>query len=44
MKSYIYIDRIGLDDLRMVEQPDPTPGPHVAMAGSRAGFEMMARA
>lgn len=36
MKAYTYVDRISLDDLRPVEVPDPTPGPHEVVLRMRA--------
>lgn len=26
IKAYVYTERVSLDDLRLVERPDPTPG------------------
>lgn len=36
MRAWTYVDRIALDDLRAVERPDPTPGPHDVVLRMRA--------
>jgi len=36
MKAYAYVNRIGLDDLRMIELPDPQPGPYDILLRMRA--------
>ena len=36
MRTWSYVDRVALDDLRMVERPDPNPGPHDVVLRMRA--------
>lgn len=36
MKAWTYVDRIALDDLQLVDRPDPTPGPRDIVLRMRA--------
>lgn len=36
MRVWSYVDRVALDDLQLVERPDPTPGPHDVVLRMRA--------
>jgi NADPH:quinone reductase-like Zn-dependent oxidoreductase len=39
MRAYAYLNRIGLDDLRLIERPDPQLGPFDILLRMRAAAQ-----